>query len=75
MAPSGWGAILSRYPRHGLTNVYAALQAGVRQFDASAGGLGVVPSRPAPKVMCTTEDVVMLCESIGYDTGLDSPSF
>ena len=57
----------------GLANVYAALQAGVRQFDASAGGLGGCPFAPGAKGNVATEDVVMLCESIGYDTGLDMP--
>ena len=55
----------------GLANVYAALQAGVRQFDASAGGLGGCPFAPGAKGNVATEDVVMLCESIGFDTGLD----
>ena len=57
----------------GLANVYAALQAGVRQFDASAGGLGGCPFAPGAKGNVATEDVVMLCESIGYQTGLDMP--
>tara|TARA_Y100000589_G_scaffold331983_1_gene388390 strand:- start:1742 stop:2638 length:897 start_codon:yes stop_codon:yes gene_type:complete len=57
----------------GLANVFAALQAGVRQFDASAGGLGGCPFAPGAKGNVATEDVVMLCESIGYDTGLDMP--
>ena len=57
----------------GLANVYAALQAGVRQFDASAGGLGGCPFAPGARGNVATEDVVMLCESTGYDTGLDMP--
>ena len=57
----------------GLANVYAALQAGVRQFDASAGGLGGCPFAPGAKGNVATEDVVMLCEAIGYETGLDMP--
>ena len=57
----------------GLANVYAALQAGVRQFDASAGGLGGCPFAPGAKGNVATEDVAMLCESIGCDTGLDMP--
>ena len=57
----------------GLANVYAALQAGVRQFDASAGGLGGCPFAPGAKGNVATEDVVMLCQSIGYDTGLNMP--
>ena len=57
----------------GLANIYAALQAGVRQFDASAGGLGGCPFAPGAKGNVATEDVVMLCQSIGYDTGLNMP--
>ena len=57
----------------GLANVYAALQAGIRHFDASAGGLGGCPFAPGAKGNVATEDVVMLCESIGYETGLDMP--
>ena len=57
----------------GLANVYAALQAGVRQFDASAGGLGGCPFAPGAKGNVATEDVVMLCQSSGYDTGLTTP--
>ena len=58
----------------GLANVYAALQAGVRQFDASAGGLGGCPFAPGAKGNVATEDVVMLCESMGYQTGVDMPT-
>ena len=57
----------------GLANVYAALQAGIRQFDASAGGLGGCPFAPGAKGNVATEDVVMLCESMGYQTGLSMP--
>ena len=57
----------------GLANVYAALQAGVRQFDASAGGLGGCPFAPGAKGNVATEDVVMLCDAMGYDTGVDMP--
>ena len=57
----------------GLANVYAALQAGVRQFDASAGGLGGCPFAPGAKGNVATEDVVMLCESMGFQTGIAMP--
>ena len=58
----------------GLANVYAALQEGVRQFDASAEGLGGCPFAPGAKGNVATEDVVMLCESMGYQTGVDMPT-
>ena len=57
----------------GLANVYAALLAGVRQFDSSAGGLGGCPFAPGAKGNVATEDVAMLCESIGYTTDLNMP--
>ncbi len=57
----------------GLANVYAGLLAGVRQFDASAGGLGGCPFAPGAKGNVATEDVAMLCESIGYTTDLNMP--
>ena len=58
----------------GLANVYAALQAGVRQFDASAGGLGGCPFAPGAKGNVATEDVVMLCESMVTIPGSICPS-
>ena len=57
----------------GLANVYAALQAGVRQFDASAGGLGGCPFAPGAKGNVATEDVAMMCGAMGYDTGINMP--
>ena len=55
----------------GLANVFAALEAGVRQFDSSAGGLGGCPFAPGAKGNVATEDVVMMCESSGFSTGID----
>lgn len=58
----------------GLTNVYAAIEAGVRRFDASAGGLGGCPFAPGARGNVATEDVVMLCEQLGFKTGIDMPA-
>ncbi|GAB5415463.1 MAG: hydroxymethylglutaryl-CoA lyase [Congregibacter sp.] len=57
----------------GLANVYAGIQSGVRRFDASAGGLGGCPFAPGAKGNVATEDVVMMCEQMGFDTGIDMP--
>jgi len=46
---------------------------GVRQFDSSAGGLGGCPFAPGAKGNVATEDVVMLCETMGYSTGIAMP--
>ena len=56
-----------------MANVYAALEVGVRQFDSSAGGLGGCPFAPGAKGNVATEDVVMLCEAMGYSTGIAMP--
>lgn len=58
----------------GLANVYAALESGVRRFDSSIGGLGGCPFAPGAKGNVATEDVVMLCEQLGYTTGIDMPA-
>jgi hydroxymethylglutaryl-CoA lyase len=55
----------------GVANVYAALEAGVRRFDASVGGLGGCPFAPGARGNVATEDVVMLCEQMGFSTGID----
>ncbi len=55
----------------GLANVYAALESGIRSFDASIGGLGGCPFAPGASGNVATEDVVMMLEQMGYDTGID----
>ncbi|GAB2674990.1 hydroxymethylglutaryl-CoA lyase [Aliiglaciecola aliphaticivorans] len=58
----------------GLANVYAALTAGVRRFDASIAGLGGCPFAPGASGNVATEDVVMMCHQMGYETGIDMPT-
>ncbi|MDG2404158.1 MAG: hydroxymethylglutaryl-CoA lyase [Paracoccaceae bacterium] len=55
----------------GLANVVAALDAGVRNFDASLGGLGGCPFAPGASGNIATEDCVYLIESMGFSTGID----
>ncbi|MEM6486494.1 MAG: hydroxymethylglutaryl-CoA lyase [Pseudomonadota bacterium] len=54
----------------GLANVYAALECGIRRFDSAIGGLGGCPFAPGAKGNVATEDVVMLCEQLGFRTGI-----
>jgi isopropylmalate/homocitrate/citramalate synthase len=54
-----------------LANVLAALEEGVRGFDAALGGLGGCPFAPGSVGNVSTEDLVYLLESEGYDTGID----
>lgn len=55
----------------GLANVVAALDAGVRAFDASLGGLGGCPYAPGASGNICTEDLVFMLESMGVATGID----
>lgn len=55
----------------GLANVFAALESGVRKFDASIAGLGGCPFAPGASGNVATEDVVMMLEQMGYETGID----
>lgn len=55
----------------GLANVVAALEAGVRAFDASLAGLGGCPFAPGATGNINTEDTVFLLEQLGLDTGVD----
>jgi len=53
-----------------LTNVFAALQAGITRFDASAGGIGGCPFAPGASGNVATEDVVYMLERMGIQTGV-----
>ena len=55
----------------GLANVLAALDAGVRTFDSSQGGLGGCPYAPGASGNVVTEDLVFMLEAMGLDTGID----
>lgn len=54
-----------------LANIFAALQAGVTRFDASAGGLGGCPFAPGASGNVATEDVVYMLHEMGISTGID----
>jgi len=51
--------------------VVAALDAGIKTFDASQGGIGGCPYAPGATGNIVTEDLVFLLESMGLDTGID----
>ena len=55
----------------GLANVFAAIESGVRKFDTSVGGLGGCPFAPGASGNVATEDVVMMLEQMGFDTGIN----
>lgn len=54
-----------------LANVLAALQLGVRRFDASLAGIGGCPHAPGASGNAATEDLAFMLEAMGHDTGID----
>ena len=55
----------------GIANASAALDAGARVLDGSLGGLGGCPFAPGATGNVVFEDLVFLCESKGFSTGID----
>jgi hydroxymethylglutaryl-CoA lyase len=60
----------------GLANVYAAIQEGVREFESAIGGLGGCPFAAVKGAAgnIATEDLVLMCEEMGIDTGINLDS-
>ncbi|MFC3227702.1 hydroxymethylglutaryl-CoA lyase [Marinibaculum pumilum] len=55
----------------GIANASAALDAGARILDGSLGGLGGCPFAPGATGNVVFEDLVFLCGTKGFDTGID----
>jgi hydroxymethylglutaryl-CoA lyase len=55
----------------GAVNILAAIEAGVRRFDMSLGGIGGCPYAPGASGNVATEDIVHMLDCMGYDSGLD----
>jgi hydroxymethylglutaryl-CoA lyase len=56
----------------GYANLFAALGAGVRQFDTAFGGLGGCPFIKGATGNIATEDTVHMLGQSGYPTGIDN---
>ncbi|HYN69560.1 MAG TPA: hydroxymethylglutaryl-CoA lyase [Candidatus Eisenbacteria bacterium] len=54
-----------------LANVVAGLQAGVRTFDSSTGGIGGCPYAPGAAGNLATEDLVYLLDESGFEHDVD----
>ncbi|HEY7650802.1 MAG TPA: hydroxymethylglutaryl-CoA lyase [Methylomirabilota bacterium] len=54
-----------------VPNILAAMECGVRHFDASIGGLGGCPFAPGASGNVCTEDLVHCLEAMGVATGID----
>ncbi len=54
-----------------VANAWASLEAGIRRFDASAGGIGGCPFAPGAAGNLATEDLVLMAEHSGFSTGIN----
>jgi hydroxymethylglutaryl-CoA lyase len=54
-----------------LANVLVGLELGVRDFDASVGGVGGCPYAPGAAGNLATEDLVYMLHGMGVETGVD----
>jgi hydroxymethylglutaryl-CoA lyase len=54
-----------------IPNILAAMECGVRSFDASIGGLGGCPFAPGASGNVCTEDLVHGLHAMGVETGID----
>jgi hydroxymethylglutaryl-CoA lyase len=55
----------------GLANALAGLEEGITTLDASLGGLGGCPFAPGASGNLVTEDLVLMLNSMGLETGID----
>jgi hydroxymethylglutaryl-CoA lyase len=54
-----------------LANILVGVDLGIRDFDASVGGLGGCPYAPGAAGNCATEDLVYMLSGMGIETGID----
>ncbi len=54
-----------------LANILVGLELGIRDFDASIGGLGGCPYAPGAAGNVATEDLVYMLHGMGIATGVD----
>lgn len=55
----------------GISNAYVGLRLDVDYFDSSIAGIGGCPFTPNASGNIATEELVLLCESLGYETGIE----
>ena len=79
------GEVRSRWPDHKISlhlhdtrglavaNAHAGLKLGVTRYDSTVGGLGGCPFAGHKNAAgnISTEELVLLCEEMGVDTGVD----
>lgn len=56
-----------------VANAYAVAQLGISKFDSSIGGLGGCPFAPGASGNVATEDLAVMFEQMGCETGINLP--
>ena len=54
-----------------LVNAWSAIEHGIRRFDTALGGLGGSPFAPTAGGNLATEDLVLVLNDVGVETGID----
>lgn len=54
-----------------LANALAAIDLGITRFDSATGGLGGSPFAPGAGGNLATEDLVLMLNDLGHETGVD----
>lgn len=54
-----------------MSNILAAMEAGMTQFDSSFGGLGGCPFVPGAAGNISSEDVIHMCDESDISAGID----
>lgn len=58
----------------GMVNTLAAIEAGITTVQSTLGGLGGCPFAPGASGNLATEDLVLMLNDMGYDTGINTES-
>ena len=66
-----WNAHFHNTRDMALANIFASIQAGVYNFDASFSGLGGCPYAPGASGNISSEDVVHMLEEMDINTSID----
>lgn len=54
-----------------MTNVFVALEEGIRIFNAAIGGIWAAPDMPNGSLDCPTEDLVVMFEEMRIITDIE----
>ena len=70
-SPSKFNLHLHDTQGQALAMAWAGLEAGIRKFDSSIGGMGGCPFAPGATGNLATEDLVHMLHEMGFETGIE----